>query len=60
MHIDVFFDHYFNFLGAKIKINKSVLNLINLDGVEAVVVVPVNITLLQYLRHILRNQGYSF
>ena len=35
MHIDVFFDHYFNFFGAKIKINKNVLNLINLDGVEA-------------------------
>ena len=35
MHIDLFFEHYFNFLGAKIKINKNVLNLINLDGLEA-------------------------
>ena len=33
--MDLFFDHYFNFLGAKIKINKRVLNLINLDGLEA-------------------------
>ena len=30
-----FFDHYFNFLSAKTKINKNVLNLINLDGLEA-------------------------
>ena len=35
MHMDLFFDHYFNFLGAKTKINKNVLNLINLDGLEA-------------------------
>ena len=32
MHMDLFFDHYFNFLGAKTKINKNVLNLINLMG----------------------------
>ena len=30
MHMDLFFDHYFNFSGAKTKINKNVLNLINL------------------------------
>ena len=35
MHMDLFFDHYFNFLGAKTKINKNLLNLINLDGLEA-------------------------
>ena len=35
MHVDLFFDNYFNFLGAKTKLNKSVLNLINLDGLEA-------------------------
>ena len=29
------FDPYFNFLSAKTKINKNVLNLINLDGLEA-------------------------
>ena len=28
MHMDLFFDHYFNVLGAKTKINKNVLNLI--------------------------------
>ena len=31
-----FFDHFFNFLSAKTKINKNVVNLINLDGLEAV------------------------
>ena len=35
MHVDLSFDNYFNFLGAKTKLNKSVLNLINLDGLEA-------------------------
>ena len=35
MHVNLFFDHYFNFLSAKTKINKNVLNLINLDGLEA-------------------------
>ena len=35
MHMNLFSDHYFNFLSAKTKINKSVLNLINLDGLEA-------------------------
>ena len=33
--MNLFFDHYFNILSAKTKINKSVLNLINLDGLEA-------------------------
>ena len=33
--MDLFFDPYFNVLGAKTKINKGVLNLINLDGLEA-------------------------
>ena len=31
----IFFDHYFNFLSAETKINKRVLNLINLDRLEA-------------------------
>ena len=35
MHMNIFFHHYFNFLSAKTKINKNVLNLINLDGFEA-------------------------
>ena len=35
MHMDLFFDNYFNFLGVKTKINKNLLNLINLDGLEA-------------------------
>ena len=35
MHMDLFFDDYFNFLGAKNKIDKSALDLINLDGLEA-------------------------
>ena len=34
MHMNLFFDHYFNFLSAKTKINKNVLNLINLDGLQ--------------------------
>ena len=34
MHMNLFFDHYFNFLSAKTKINKKLLNLINLDGLE--------------------------
>ena len=33
--MDLFFDHYFNFLGTETKINKNVLNSINLDGLEA-------------------------
>ena len=32
--MNLFFDHYFNFLSAKTKINKNVLNLINLDGLQ--------------------------
>ena len=35
IHVDLFFDHYFNFLSAKTEINKRELNLINLDGLEA-------------------------
>ena len=33
--MDLFFDHYVNFLRAKTKINKNELNLINLDGLDA-------------------------
>ena len=36
MHMNLFFDHFFNFLSAKTKINKNVVNLITLDGLEAV------------------------
>ena len=35
MHMNVFFNHYFNFLSVKTKINKNVLSLINLEGFEA-------------------------
>ena len=38
MHVDLFFDLYFNFLSVKTEINKNNnerLNLINLDGSEA-------------------------
>ena len=35
MNGSLLFYHYFNFLSAKPKINKNVLNLINLDGLEA-------------------------
>ena len=35
MHINLFFDQYFNFFSTKNKTNKNVLNLINLDGLEA-------------------------
>ena len=35
MHMNLFFDHYFNFLGAKTEINKNELNLINLYRLEA-------------------------
>ena len=35
MHMDLFFDHYFNFLSAKTKTNKKLLNLINLDGLKS-------------------------
>ena len=34
MHMNLFFDHCFNFWGAKTKMNKNVLNLINVDGLE--------------------------
>ena len=34
IHINLFFDHYFNFLSAETKINKKVLNQINLDRLE--------------------------
>ena len=33
--MDLFFDHYFNFLSAKTKTNKKLLNLINLDGLKS-------------------------
>ena len=33
--MNLFFDHYFNFLSAKTKIKKNELNLINLNGLEA-------------------------
>ena len=35
MYMNLFFDHYFNILSAKTKINKKLLNLINLDDLEA-------------------------
>ena len=35
MDMNLFFDHYFNFLSAKTQINKKV-NLINLDGLEVI------------------------
>ena len=35
MHMNLFFDYYFNFLSAKTKINKKLLNLVNLDWLEA-------------------------
>ena len=40
MHLDLFFDHYFNFLSVKTKINKtkqkkSRLKLTNLEGLES-------------------------
>ena len=35
MHMNLFYNHYFNFLSVKTEINKNVLNLINLDGFEA-------------------------
>ena len=35
MHVDLFFDHYFNFLRVKNEINKNEINLINLHGLEA-------------------------
>ena len=35
MHMDLLFDHYFNFFSAKMEINKSELRLKNLDGLEA-------------------------
>ena len=35
IHVDLFFDDYFNFLSAKTEINKSELNLINLDRLDA-------------------------
>ena len=30
--MNLYFDHYFNILSAKTKINKNLLNLVNLDG----------------------------
>ena len=33
--MNLFFNHYFNFLSVKTEINKNVFNLINLDGFEA-------------------------
>ena len=35
MNVGLFFDHYFKYLSVKTKINKNELNLINLDGLEA-------------------------
>ena len=35
MHINLCFYHSFNFLSAKTKMNKNVLNLINVDGLKA-------------------------
>ena len=35
MCVDLFFDHYFNSLSVKTEINKNELNLVNLDGLEA-------------------------
>ena len=35
MHLNLFYHHFFDFLNAKTKINKNLLNLINLDGLEA-------------------------
>ena len=34
MHLDLFFDHYFNFLSTKPEIYENEFNLINLDGLE--------------------------
>ena len=34
MHMNLFFDHCFKFLRAKTKINKNLLNLINVVGLE--------------------------
>ena len=36
MNVDVFFDHYFNFLSTKTEIYKNKFNLINLDGLEVI------------------------
>ena len=33
--MNLFYNHYFNFLSVKTEINKNVLNLIHLDGFEA-------------------------
>ena len=35
MHMDLFFDHYFNLLGTKTEIKKNELNSINLGKLEA-------------------------
>ena len=35
MNVDLFFDHYFNFLSTKTKIYKNKFHLINLDWLEA-------------------------
>ena len=34
MQLDLFFDHYFNFLSTKTEIYENEFNLINLDGLE--------------------------
>ena len=36
MHVDLFFDNYFDFLSVETDINKSRLNLINLEESEAI------------------------
>ena len=35
MNVDLFFDHYFNFLSTNTKTFKNKFNLINLDRLEA-------------------------
>ena len=35
MHMDLFCDHYFNFLSLKTEVNKHEIDLINLDGLQA-------------------------
>ena len=38
MHAGLFFDHYFDFLSVETDINKSGLNLINLEESEAITI----------------------
>ena len=33
--MNLLFDHYFNVLNAKTEVNKNLLNLVNLDWLEA-------------------------